>query len=76
MNAGRAVWVKVRRVRAGTVAHSEVERERTRELTRLGSNLNRFARRANTHKGAVEVVAHFVVIERWPPSGAAVTNAP
>ena len=29
------------RVRTWTVAHAEVERERTRELARLGNNLNR-----------------------------------
>ena len=29
------------RVRTWTVAHAEVERERTRELVRLGNNLNR-----------------------------------
>ena len=34
----------VGRVRAWTVAHSEVERERTRELARIGANLNQLAR--------------------------------
>ena len=55
------------RVRTWTVAAAEVERERTRELARIGSNLNQIARWANSHKGAaeaVQVVAHLVAIER------------
>ena len=55
------------RVRTWTVAHAELERERTRELARIGSNLNQIARWANTHKEnaeAVEVTAHLVAIER------------
>ena len=57
----------VGRVRTWTVAHAEVERERTRELARLGNNLNQIARWANTHKGAieaVEVIGHLIAIER------------
>ena len=57
----------VGRVRTWTVAHADVERERTRELARLGNNLNQIARWANTHKGAVEaveVIVHLVAIER------------
>ena len=57
----------VGRVRTWTVAHTELERERTRELARIGSNLNQIARWANTHKEnaeALEVVAHLVAIER------------
>ena len=57
----------VDRVRTWTVAHTELERERTRELARIGSNLNQIARWANTHKEnaeALEVVAHLVAIER------------
>jgi len=55
------------RVRTWTVAHAEVERERTRELARLGNNLNQIARWANTHKEAieaVEVIAHLCSIDR------------
>ena len=55
------------RVRTWTVAHAELERERTRELARIGSNLNQIARWANTHKEnaeAVEVIVHLVAIER------------
>ena len=55
------------RVRTWTVAHSELERERTRVLARIGSNLNQIARWANIHKTdaeALEVVAHLVAIER------------
>ena len=57
----------VGRVRTWTVAHAELERERTRELARLGNNLNQIARWANTHKEvieAVEVIAHLIAIER------------
>ena len=57
----------VGRVRTWTVAHTELERERTRELARIGSNLNQIARWANTHKEnaeALEVAAHLVAIER------------
>ena len=39
------------RVRPWSVAHADVERELTRELVRIGNNLNRVARWANTHKG-------------------------
>ena len=56
----------VGRVRTWTVAHAELERERTRELARIGSNLNQIARWANIHKEnaeALEVVAHLVAIE-------------
>ena len=55
------------RVRTWTTAHAEVERDRTRELARLGNNLNQIARWANTHKEAieaVEVIAHLVAIDR------------
>ena len=57
----------VGRVRTWTVAHTELERERTRELARIGSNLNQISRWANTHKEnaeAMEVIAHLVAIER------------
>ena len=57
----------VGRVRTWTVAHAEVERERTRELARIGANLNQIAHWANTFKAnaeALEVVAHLVAIER------------
>ena len=55
------------RTRTWTAVAAEVERERTRELARIGSNLNQIARWANTHKEnaeAVEVIAHLVAIER------------
>ena len=43
------------------------QRERVREIARIGSNLNQIARWANTYKDAaeaVEVVAHLAAIER------------
>ena len=57
----------VGRVRTWTVPHAEVERERTRELARIGSNLNQLARWANTHASAAEavaVIANLVSFER------------
>ena len=57
----------VGRARTWTVAHADVERDRTRELARIGANLNQIARWANTFKAnaeAVEIVAHLVAIER------------
>ena len=55
------------RTRTWTARAAEVERERTREVSRIGNNLNQIARWANTHKGAaeaVEVIARLVAIER------------
>ena len=66
-SAGLTLSDLVGRVRPWTVAHAEVERERTRELARIGANLNQIARWANTFKAnaeAVEIVAHLVAIER------------
>ena len=64
------------RVHTWTVPHADVERECTREVARIGNNLNQIARWANTHKGAVEaveVVAHLIAVERafraLPPLG-------
>ena len=57
----------VGRARTWTVAHAEVERERTRQLARIGNNINQIARWANTHKGAieaVEVIGHLIAIKR------------
>ena len=45
----------------------EVERERTREIARIGNNLNQLSRWANTRKStldAVEVIVHLAAIER------------
>ena len=55
------------RTRTWTAPAAEVERERTRQVGRIGNNLNQIARWANTHKGAaeaVEIVARLVAIER------------
>ena len=57
----------VGRVRPWSVAHADVERERTQQVARIGNNLNQIARWANTHKGAVEaveVIAHLIAIKR------------
>ena len=55
------------RTRTWTARAVAVERERTRQVTRIGNNLNQIARWANTHAEtaeAVEVIAHLVAIER------------
>ena len=55
------------RTRTWTARAAEVERERTRQVARVGNNLNQIAKWANTHKGAaeaVEVLARLVAIER------------
>ena len=57
----------MQRTRTWTAAASGVERERVREIARIGNNLNQIARWANTHKAAgeaAEVIAHLAAIER------------
>ena len=53
--------------RTWTAPAAEVERERTRQVSRIGNNLNQIARWANTHRSAieaVEVISHLVAIKR------------
>ena len=55
------------RTRTWTAPAAAVERERTRQVSRIGNNLNQIARWANTHKGAVEaieVIGHLIAIKR------------
>ena len=55
------------RTRTWTARAAGVERERTRQVSRIGNNLNQIARWANRYKGAaeaVEVLARLVSIER------------
>jgi uncharacterized protein YukE len=55
------------RTRPWTAAACDVERERNRQIARIGRNLNQIARWANRYKGraeAVEVIAHLAAIER------------
>ena len=55
------------RTRTWTARAAGAERERVRQVARIGNNLNQIARWANTHKGgaeAVEVIAHLAAIER------------
>ena len=44
------------RTRTWTAAAADVERERTRQVARIGNNLNQIARWANTHASAVDAV--------------------
>lgn len=55
------------RVKTWTIANAETERERNRELAKIGNNLNQIARWANTYKSAadaIEVVSHLRSIEQ------------
>ena len=55
------------RTRTWTAAAAAIERERTRQIARIGNNLNQLARWADTHGSAVEavaVIANLVGFER------------
>ncbi len=55
------------RTRTWTAAAAQVERERTRQVARIGNNLNQIARWANTQAtpiDAVEIIVYLVAIER------------
>ena len=52
----------VGRVRTWTAPAAEVER--TRQVARIGSNLNQIARWANTYTSEAEAVAHLVAVAR------------
>ncbi len=55
------------RTRTWTAAATQVERERTRQVARIGNNLNQIARWANTQAtpiDAFEIIAHLIAIER------------
>ena len=55
------------RTRTWTAPAADAERERTRQVARIGSNLNQLARCANRHTSAVEaveVIAYLVAFER------------
>ena len=53
--------------RTWTAPARAIERERTRQIARIGNNLNQLARWANTHRTAAEavtVIANLVSFER------------
>ena len=53
--------------RTWTAAAAEVERERTRQIARVGNNLNQIARWANAQAApidAAEIIAHLVAISQ------------
>ena len=55
------------RTRTWTAMAASIERERSRQVARIGNNLNQLARWANTHTSAVEavsVIANLVAFER------------
>ena len=55
------------RTRTWTAAAADIERERSRQVARIGINLNQLARWANTYTStakAVTVIANLVAFER------------
>lgn len=57
----------MQRTRTWTAAARAAERERTRQIARIGSNLNQIARWVNTHRDAadaIEVLAGLVAVRR------------
>ena len=55
------------RTRTWTAAAADIERERNRQVARIGNNLNQLARWANTYTSAakaVTVIANLVAFER------------
>jgi hypothetical protein len=57
----------VARVKTWTASDATIERERTRELAKIGNNLNQIARWSNTYKDAAdatEVISHLLAIEQ------------
>ena len=55
------------RTRPWTPVAADIERERSRQVARIGNNLNQLARWANTHTSAakaVTVIANLVAFER------------
>ena len=55
------------RTRTWTAPALAIERQHTRQIARIGNNLNQLARWANTHKTAAEavaVIANLVSFER------------
>ena len=55
------------RTRVWTATAADIERERNRQVARIGNNLNQLARWANTHRSAaraVTVIANLVAFER------------
>lgn len=63
------------RVKTWTASNAEIERERTRELAKVGNNLNQIARWANTYKDAADasqVICHLLAIEQLLDSSYAI----
>ncbi len=57
----------MRRTRTWTAADSAAARERTRQIARIGANLNQIARWANRYRSAgdaAQVIAHLVALDR------------
>ena len=59
------------RTRTWTAPALAIEREHSRQIARIGNNLNQLARWANTHAAAVAVIAHLASFELAAASRAA-----
>ena len=65
VSPSRLLRQSMAQTRTWTTAAAEVERERTRQIARVGNNLNQIARWANTHASpmdAIEMIACLVHI--------------
>ena len=67
VSVGALIRQAMARTHTWTAAARDIERDRSRELARIGNNLNQIARWANRYKRrgeAVEVLAQLAAIER------------
>lgn len=67
MTLSQLMRAAMRRTRTWTAADAAAVRERTREVARIGVNLNQIARWANRYRGAADaaqVIAHLVALDR------------
>ena len=67
VSLGALIRKAMARTHTWTAAARDIERDRSRELARIGNNLNQISRWANRYKRraeAVQVLVHLAAIER------------
>lgn len=67
MTVAELIRFSLKRVRISSIFDKNIERERIREIRRIGQNLNQIARWCNQHKTsaeAVEIIKHLIAVER------------
>ncbi|BAZ47395.1 mobilization protein (plasmid) [Chondrocystis sp. NIES-4102] len=67
LSISQLVREAMNRVRITNVGDRAIQIERTRQIAKIGNNLNQIARWANTYKSTadtVEIVTHLVAIEQ------------